>query len=118
MMPEEGEPEPEPAEPPPAPAPPRPELRFRDLSSPRGCSVCGREREPYVRVEIRGRMEYTCRECATGRAGVACASCGERLETGDRFCGRCGRPTELKCAGCATPHESGDRFCGKCGRAL
>jgi len=105
-------------EPPAEPQPPRPELRLRDLASDPGCSVCGRRRDPYIRLEVRGRIEYTCKECATGTVVRSCVTCGETLDDGDAFCGRCGAAVALKCPQCGTAHERGDRFCGRCGRAL
>jgi len=114
----EEEPDPELPEPPETPPTPRPELRLRDLSEDRGCSVCARIREPYVRLEVRGRSEYTCQECATGATPSFCSSCGESLAADDAFCGRCGTPAVLRCPSCGVLLDRADLFCGKCGRSL
>ena len=126
-MEDQGPPLPEPPEPVVAEAA-RPEIRLRDMSVPRGCTVCGREREPYVRSEIKGRMEYTCRSCFTGEpdpvpavtatAAPACAACSAPLEPTDAFCGVCGAPAQRNCGTCGKPYGIDDGFCGKCGRKL
>jgi len=107
---------------------PRPEIRLRDMSAPRGCSVCGRDREPYIRFEIRGRMEYTCRSCHTGEpdpapavtatAGRVCTACAAALDPADTFCGKCGSPAQRNCGTCGKPYGADDAFCGKCGRKI
>jgi len=52
------------------------------------------------------------------RAGVICASCGERNLPQDRFCARCGAALGLRCPACGTKYEAGDRFCAGCGSRL
>ena len=109
---------PEPPQPTPPAAPPKPEIRIRDLGSrPRGCSVCGQPKPPFIEIEVDGVPEYTCRECYEGQVIVltACRSCGGALEAADNFCGKCGTPRVAKCASCGTDLDEEDRFCGKCG---
>ena len=122
MTPEDEGPEPDlsdPREPPAAPsAPPKPELKIRDLGTrPRGCSVCGKPKLPYVEIEVDGVLEYTCKECYEGQVIelAACRQCGAALEAGDAFCGKCGNPRQSMCASCGAAVADDDRFCGKCG---
>ncbi|TLZ52093.1 MAG: zinc ribbon domain-containing protein [Methanobacteriota archaeon] len=122
MEPEDEPPEPEferPPEPPEAPVPPpKPEIRIRDLGTrPRGCSVCGKAKVPYVEIEVDGLLEYTCQDCYEGQVIelAACRQCGAALEAGDAFCGKCGAPRQMKCATCGAAVSDEDRFCGKCG---
>ncbi len=101
--------------------PPRPELRIRDLGTrPRGCSVCGKEKKPYVEIEVDGVLEYTCQECYEGQVIelAACRGCGGALEPGDAFCGRCGTARLANCPSCGTALAEEDRFCGKCGARI
>lgn len=109
---------PEPSEP---AGPPKAELRIRDLGArPRGCSVCGQPKTPYVEVEVDGVLEYTCKECYEGDVIelAACRKCGAALESGDHFCGKCGTPRVLTCPSCAAEVDEEDRYCGKCGTKL
>lgn len=105
--------------PPPTDAPPpKPDIRIRDLTEgPRGCSVCGQVREPYIEIEVDGVIEYTCRECYEGEVGelAACRQCGAALEPEDRFCGKCGTPRTRTCPSCGAELGEADGFCGKCG---
>ena len=101
--------------------PPKPELRIRDLGTrPRGCSVCGKEKAPYVEIEVDGILEFTCQECYEGQVIelAACRKCGAALEGGDHFCGRCGAPRQAACPSCGTELDEEDRFCGKCGARI
>jgi len=125
MKPEDEAREPEiqrPPEPSETPIPtPRPELKIRDLGTrSRGCSVCGKEKAPYVEIEVDGVLEYTCRECYEGQVIelAACRSCGAALEAADHFCGRCGAPRQATCASCGADVGDEDRFCGKCGTKI
>ena len=98
--------------------PPKPELKIRDLGErPRGCSVCGKDKKPYVEIEVDGVLEYTCQECYEGQVIelAACRRCGAALEAADVFCGRCGTPRQATCASCGVDVGDEDRFCGKCG---
>jgi len=98
--------------------PPKPELKIRDLGRrPRGCSVCGQPKPPYVEIEVDGVPEYTCRECYEGQVIelTACRRCGAALEASDQFCGTCGTPRQAACATCGTELAGEDSFCGKCG---
>jgi ribosomal protein L40E len=112
------EPGPDPPEPPGPQAPPaRPEIKIRDLTRQRFCSMCGKEKAPHVEIEVDGVLEYTCRECYEGQVIelTMCRSCGSALEAGDNFCGKCGSPRAVACASCGAAVDEEDRFCGKCG---
>ncbi len=108
--------------PPAAPAPPpKPEIRIRDLGArPRGCSVCGEVKEPFIEIEVDGVLEYTCQECYEGQVIeiTACRSCGAAMEPADAFCGKCGTPRRMTCPSCGAAAGDDDRFCGKCGTKL
>lgn len=53
-------------------------------------------------------------------AGLTCASCGERLGSGAKFCPKCGRKVDaaVYCAKCGAQAAGGARFCTKCGAPL
>lgn len=107
-----------PGPPPPATStPPRPDLKIRDLTRQRNCSVCGKEKAPYIEIEVDSVLEYTCRECYEGQVIeiAACRSCGAALEAADQFCGRCGTKHRIACAACGSDLGDGDGFCGRCG---
>jgi Double zinc ribbon len=56
-----------------------------------------------------------------GRAtGVACRTCGARLQGNPKFCPECGTPTARKtsCHGCGSEVEGSPRFCPDCGQKL
>ena len=82
--------------------------------------MCGKEKTPYIEIEVDGVLEYTCKECYEGQVIelTACRTCGAALEPGDAFCGKCGTSRALKCPACGTQANEGDRFCGKCGTTL
>ena len=44
-----------------------------------------------------------------------CANCGNQLNPGARFCGKCGAEQPLSCVQCGSGINPGARFCGKCG---
>lgn len=120
-MDDEGEPAPDsPEAAPPPGSPPKPEIRIRDLTRHRNCSVCGKPKTPYVEIEIDGVIEYTCRECYEGQVIelAACRSCGAAIEASDLFCGKCGAPRVVSCPSCGAEVGEDDRFCGKCGAAF
>lgn len=101
-----------------APSPPaRPDIKIRDLTGQRTCSVCGKEKAPYIEIEVDGVIENTCRECYEGQVIelAACRACGAALEVADQFCGRCGASRVIECPACGTAVGEEDRFCGKCG---
>jgi len=113
----EGE-EPDVSPPPPPPAaPPRPDIKIRDLTRQRNCAVCGKEKTPYIEIEVDGVLEYTCQACYEGQVIeiAACRACGAALEAADKFCGKCGAPRAVTCASCGADVADEDRFCGKCG---
>ena len=99
------------------PAPARPDIKIRDLTGLRTCSVCGKEKASYIEIEVDGVVENTCKECYEGQVIEisACRACGAALEASDGFCGRCGTSRALACPTCGTAVGEGDRFCGKCG---
>ena len=104
--------------PPQTPAPPpRPDIKIRDLTRQRNCSVCGKEKAPYIEIEVDGVIEYTCKDCYEGQVIEisACRACGGGLEEADRFCGRCGTPRAVTCPACSADVGDEDGFCGKCG---
>lgn len=54
-----------------------------------------------------------------------CPFCGGRIEEGEKFCARCGKPLDWEaikkdraCPKCGAPYEEGDRFCPQCGASL
>lgn len=112
--------------PPQAPsAPERPDIIIRDLTGRRTCSVCRKEKAPYIEIEVDGVVESTCRECYEGRIVeeqvievTSCRTCGAAVEVADRFCGRCGALRVVACPACGTAVAEEDRFCGKCGSKL
>ena len=109
-------------------APPKPELQIIDYSSVKinpYCSVCGLEKERYLEVQVRGTIEYTCKDCSRKSRGAptiplaaTCRKCGTPMRLGDNFCGKCGNPAVLKCPACNNEVEEEDRFCAKCGAKL
>jgi len=56
-------------------------------------------------------------EDAPAALGEGCGSCGEPLEKGDAFCGKCGAKVlrERSCDSCGAKAKADDRFCRKCG---
>lgn len=57
------------------------------------------------------------RKASKAKAPV-CAQCGETLETGIRFCPRCGTAVEASCPSCGGDIKAGDLFCSSCGMQL
>lgn len=57
------------------------------------------------------------RKASKAKAPV-CAQCGETLETGIRFCPRCGTAVEASCPSCGGNLKAGDLFCSSCGMQL
>jgi hypothetical protein len=53
----------------------------------------------------------------TATPGVGCASCGQTVAAGAKFCGNCGTPVPqaTTCPNCSTTVAAGVRFCGNCG---
>lgn len=47
-----------------------------------------------------------------------CSKCGFQIQSGDRFCMKCGTPVERLCPKCGTYYEIDQKFCVKCGNAL
>ncbi len=49
--------------------------------------------------------------------GNICTKCGEQIEKGDAFCGKCGTRVILErtCENCGTRARPSDKFCRKCG---
>ena len=111
---------PRPPEPEAPAAPTRPDIKIRDLTRQRNCSVCGKEKAPYIEIEVDGVLEYTCRECYEGQVIelAMCRSCGGALEAADRFCGKCGTARAIACAACGADVRGEDGFCGKCGSRI
>ena len=119
------------AKPEPAPetpvVPPRPELFIIDFAEKKinpFCTVCGLRKARYLEVEVKGVIEYTCKDCYNKSKAVlsapatSCPSCGAGMHAGDNFCGKCGNPAMLKCPTCGNEANEEDRFCAKCGAKL
>lgn len=55
-------------------------------------------------------------------AASFCASCGNALAAGSRFCSRCGKPVAVPkakvCPACQAPAQENALFCAKCGTRL
>lgn len=110
------------------PAPPKPELRIVDFSEKKinpFCSICGLEKDRFVEVEVKGVIEYTCRDCYRRSRGgpaippaMSCRRCGAAMVIGDNFCGKCGAPAVLRCTACNNEVDEEDMFCAKCGAKL
>lgn len=107
--------------------PPKPELYIIDFAEKKinpFCTVCGLRKERYLEVEVKGVIEYTCKDCynksrAAATAPVtSCRSCGAAMHAGDNFCGKCGNPALLRCSACGNEADEEDRFCAKCGAKL
>lgn len=49
---------------------------------------------------------------------LTCAKCGGSLEPDDRFCYRCGAPTQVRCPSCDALTAANDHFCRACGTNL
>ena len=47
-----------------------------------------------------------------------CSKCGFQIQSGDRFCMKCGTPVERLCPICGTYYEINQKFCIKCGCSL
>ena len=50
--------------------------------------------------------------------GVVCASCGQQLVPGAKFCMECGTAQQLSCPGCGAGVQPAQKFCMECGTAL
>lgn len=52
--------------------------------------------------------------------GPVCASCGEEIVLGQKFCMKCGAPIEYKniCMHCGAQLKEGQKFCHKCGNSV
>ncbi len=109
-------------------APPRPELQIVDFSEKKFsqyCVVCGLKKDRYLEVEVRGVIEYTCKDCYIRTKGIvasppatSCKKCGMPMVLGDNFCGKCGNPAVLRCTACNGEVDEEDKFCAKCGAKL
>lgn len=106
---------------------PKEEIRIVDMSGADGepvdrvCRVCGLLKPVYVEVESQGIVEYTCKECFQKDVAPptkTCRECSAPVKQDDAFCGKCGKPTELRCGECGSTAKEGDAFCGKCGSTL
>jgi class 3 adenylate cyclase/tetratricopeptide (TPR) repeat protein len=49
---------------------------------------------------------------------MQCAQCGTQADTGQRFCGQCGRALSSACPQCGHENPGDHRFCGGCGTSL
>jgi class 3 adenylate cyclase/tetratricopeptide (TPR) repeat protein len=49
---------------------------------------------------------------------MQCTQCGAQAESGQRFCGQCGRALSVACSQCGHENPGDHRFCGGCGVAL
>ena len=49
---------------------------------------------------------------------ITCPQCGHENDTGQRFCGSCGRPLVLTCGVCGATSPLDSRFCGSCGAEI
>ena len=57
------------------------------------------------------------RKASKAKAPV-CSHCGELIESGIRFCPRCGTAVEASCLSCGGDIKAGDLFCSSCGKQL
>ncbi|HBG74706.1 MAG: hypothetical protein A2X25_11785 [Chloroflexi bacterium GWB2_49_20] len=48
----------------------------------------------------------------------ACENCGQAIESGIRFCPRCGTAVKSSCPSCGKNLKAGDLFCSSCGYKL
>ena len=48
----------------------------------------------------------------------SCPACGAQIESGARFCSRCGITLSIECPGCSKQVSPVDVFCSRCGAAL
>ena len=85
--------------------------------------MCGSVKEPYIQIEYRNKVEYTCEECYRKSIGepiteIGCRACGAGIKSGDKFCGKCGAEQERACPDCGEEASDKDVFCGKCGGKL
>lgn len=46
---------------------------------------------------------------------AACSNCGEKMESGSRFCPKCGTAAGTSCPACGRAVNAGDLFCTACG---
>jgi uncharacterized membrane protein YvbJ len=46
---------------------------------------------------------------------MQCTQCGAQAESGQRFCGQCGRALSVACSQCGHENPGDHRFCGGCG---
>ncbi len=111
----------------PQPQEPKESIRIVDMSSgdpepsEKVCRVCGQLKPVYVEVESDGVIEYTCEGCFQKDVAPltkTCRECDAQVDHDDAFCGKCGKPTELKCGECGSTAREDDAFCGKCGKKL
>jgi hypothetical protein len=55
---------------------------------------------------------------ATQSKAQNCSNCGEKFETGSRFCPQCGTEVGNNCPSCSKVVQAGDLFCTVCGTKL
>jgi len=101
---------------------PREELKIKDFSVYKPCSICSENKVSYIELEVDGKIESTCKECyegiSTPKPKVSCPSCASECEGDDNFCWRCGERLCLICPTCGEKSDIGDKFCRQCGSKL
>jgi hypothetical protein len=100
----------------------REEIKIKDFSEYKKCSVCGELKVPYIEVESSGGAEFTCADCYESiysqGAKLKCPSCESECPEEDNFCWKCGYRLRLICATCGFKSDTDDKFCRRCGEKL
>lgn len=100
----------------------REEVKIKDYSAFKPCSVCGEAKVPYIEIEFNGIVERTCKDCYeaqyTPKLKLRCPSCSSECVEEDNFCWKCGFRLHLICPTCGSKGDIGDKFCRQCGGRL
>lgn len=53
-----------------------------------------------------------------GLSNERCPFCGDVIDSDEKFCSKCGKPTSLTCPKCKIKNNPQDKFCRNCGEKL
>lgn len=90
-----------------------------------GDETCRAAVEDLIKISQRAyRLGQELAQRRTGPKGPVCPECGTTVTSGDKFCGRCGKPVETKpaspmsCPTCTSTFEGPASYCPACGVRL